>query len=115
MAFTITQSCISCDRCRTTCPTGAIKKIDGLFFINPSLCNDCVGYHGTPQCASVCPTTGACQKSVSTNADYWESWFNHYEQLVKKLKTQKHPQYWDGWFDTYSQKLQSLISLNSEQ
>jgi hypothetical protein len=35
--------------------------------------------------------------------------------LVSKLKIQKHPQYWDNWFETYSQKLQSLISVNSEQ
>lgn len=114
MAYTITQSCISCDRCRPHCPTGAIKNIDGVYFINPRLCNDCVGYYGTPQCASFCPTTSACQPSSPASDDYWESWFNHYDRLVKKLKTRQQPRYWDTWFDTYSRKLQSLISVSGQ-
>jgi uncharacterized Fe-S center protein len=114
MAFTITRSCISCDRCRPHCPTGAIERIDGFYFIDPGSCNDCVGYYGTPQCASFCPTRGACQKSTPANTDYWESWFAHYERAIGRLKASEGSRYWDNWFDLYSRKLHSLLAASEK-
>ncbi|MEM7717207.1 MAG: helix-turn-helix domain-containing protein [Cyanobacteria bacterium P01_A01_bin.68] len=57
MTYTIpNNNCSCCDRCSSECPTGAIKKDDGDYWIDPSLCNDCEGYYPEPRCALVCPT-----------------------------------------------------------
>ena len=110
MGHQITTNCINCDRCRPLCPTGAIQTNNhqGLY-IDSSLCNDCTGHYGTPQCASVCPTNQGCV-SIHNTEDYWENWFSRYERLVKNLKNGEKTHYWETWFDTYSEKLSSLIS-----
>ena len=109
MAYQITANCIDCNRCRVLCPTGAIKTNQQGLYIDSSLCNDCVGYYGTPQCAAVCPTNLGCVPTTE-NSDYWENWFVRYERLLKKLHAGQQNQYWETWFDTYSQKLSTLIS-----
>lgn len=53
MSHTITDQCINCHRCRNACPTGAITIQNNVFLIDATLCNDCQGYYGTPQCLSL--------------------------------------------------------------
>ena len=55
MALRITDECTSCDACVPECPNEAITEGDDIFIINPDLCTECVGFHGVPQCADVCP------------------------------------------------------------
>ena len=120
MSHTITENCINCHRCRAACPTGAIKIHDNVFLIDATLCNDCQGYHGTPQCASVCPTNTGCLPSYQVTggnkkqmADYWDIWFNRYNNLVSKLKEKQTSPYWEQWFDVYAQEISTLITVNS--
>ena len=123
MSYVITNQCIDCERCyHLPCPVGAIQKANGLLFIDSTLCNDCVGYHGTPQCASVCPTNAGCiprltvtddqysHHSQSNGSTYWDSWFVRYNDLMRRLKANSNNQYWQHWFDTYSDKLTSLLT-----
>lgn len=58
MPYTIPNNdCVGCDNCQPQmiCPTGAIKKDNDGFWIDPSLCNNCEGFHPEPKCAVVCP------------------------------------------------------------
>jgi len=50
MAHVITDACISCGTCESTCPTGAISEGSDIFVINPDECIDCGA------CADACPT-----------------------------------------------------------
>ncbi len=120
MSYTITDQCINCSRCRNACPTGAITLQDNVFLIDATRCNDCQGYYGTPQCASVCPTNSACLPSYQVTggsknqiADYWDLWFNRYNKLVHKLKGKQTNPYWERWFDAYSQEISTLMTANS--
>ncbi|WP_267383980.1 4Fe-4S dicluster domain-containing protein [Cyanobacterium sp. uoEpiScrs1] len=124
MSYTITSECIACDRCRVGCPTNAISFDNGVLLIDSTACNHCHGYYGTPQCAAVCPTNTGCLPSesygfVASNrsqtdyADYWESWFNRYHTLLKRLKTRQSQLYWKGWFDAYSKEMVSLLSQST--
>jgi DNA-binding transcriptional regulator YiaG len=54
MPYAITKRCIQCDNCLPQCPTGAIKVVEGDYWIDPSLCNNCQGYV-EPQCIVSCP------------------------------------------------------------
>lgn len=54
MSYAINKHCIQCDNCLPQCPTGAIKVIEGDYWIDPSLCNNCQGYLA-PQCVVSCP------------------------------------------------------------
>ncbi|MBD2202049.1 helix-turn-helix domain-containing protein [Calothrix sp. FACHB-1219] len=54
MPYAITKRCIQCDNCLPHCPQGAIQVIDGDYWIDPTVCNDCEGYM-TPQCVLSCP------------------------------------------------------------
>ncbi len=54
MPYAITKRCIQCDNCLPQCPTGAIKVMEGDYWIDPSLCNNCQGYVA-PQCVVSCP------------------------------------------------------------
>ncbi len=57
MTYTIPNiSCVGCNNCIPQCPTNAIKKENGEYWIDPSLCNNCEGYYEKPQCLAVCPT-----------------------------------------------------------
>lgn len=70
MATMITSECINCGVCEPACPTDAIYQggkeweLDGekhpplkqgIFFIVPEKCTECVGFHGYEACAAVCP------------------------------------------------------------
>ncbi len=108
MSYYITKNCIQCHRCQSSCPTGAIKTNQQGVYIDSSLCNNCTGFYGTPQCASVCPTNQGCLP-LRTNSDYWESWFSRYDSLVQNLKNRQKQLYWRNWFDFYAEKLSNLI------
>ncbi len=55
MAYKITEDCNNCGACEPECPNTAITRGDDIFDIDPNMCTECVGYHGEPQCAAVCP------------------------------------------------------------
>jgi ferredoxin len=55
MAFKITSDCNNCGACEPECPNTAISMGDDIFVIKTDSCTECVGFHGQPQCAAVCP------------------------------------------------------------
>ena len=55
MATHITEDCINCGACEPECPNEAISEGDEFFVIDPSLCTECVGFHGDEACQTVCP------------------------------------------------------------
>lgn len=55
MSYKITADCNSCGACEPECPNGAISAGDDFYVIKAEACTECVGFHATPQCASVCP------------------------------------------------------------
>lgn len=55
MATYITDACINCDACVAECPNEAISPGDDIYIIDPNLCNECVGFHGSEACQAVCP------------------------------------------------------------
>lgn len=54
MAYKIPSDCLACDTCRPLCPEGAISVVDGQYWINPALCDNCKSY-AEPQCVVTCP------------------------------------------------------------
>lgn len=121
MAYIITSQCISCNRCQSICPTNAIRVEGQHRWIDSTLCNNCIGYYGVPQCAAACPTNRGCVPSLgntgvsTTNGDYWEAWFNLHDRLVARLIRSKQTRYWEQWFNTYSQKLSKQIQSHKLQ
>ena len=55
MSTMITEECINCGVCEPECPNDAISEAEETFVIDPKLCTECVAFHGTEQCAEVCP------------------------------------------------------------
>ncbi|MGB5773028.1 MAG: transcriptional regulator, partial [Crocosphaera sp.] len=55
MSYTISESCPSCNNCNINCPTNAIHKENGEYWIDQELCNNCQGYYDEPQCIVQCP------------------------------------------------------------
>ena len=55
MALLITDECINCDVCEPQCPNDAISMGLEIYEIEPSLCTECIGHFGEPQCQVVCP------------------------------------------------------------
>lgn len=49
MAYTITDTCISCGTCEPECPVSAISEGDTQYNIDADACIDCGA------CAAVCP------------------------------------------------------------
>ncbi|NJK49117.1 4Fe-4S binding protein [Candidatus Gracilibacteria bacterium] len=106
MSFTIDPSiCIGCDRCRQSCPTGAIQSNGSSFQIEPNICNNCVGSYSTPQCAAFCPTNDGCIPN-----DFWGKWFDKYNRLTYRLHNPQQAKYWERWFEVYAQKISQLIA-----
>jgi ferredoxin len=111
MTYTITSSCIGCDRCISQCPAQAISKEGQELWINPKLCTSCKGSYRVAQCQAVCPTNNGITRlsPLSSTEDYWDSWFSTYNQLIEKLNKSQKSKYWEQWFNTYSQKVQKTI------
>ena len=55
MALLINDLCIACDVCLAPCPYKAITAGEDIFYIDPTLCTECVGHHAISQCVKVCP------------------------------------------------------------
>src|SRR5262245_32719942 len=70
MATMITTECINCGACEPECPNTAIYQggvewdlngvkhppiADGIFYIVPEKCTECVGFYDHEACAAVCP------------------------------------------------------------
>ncbi|EKV00057.1 hypothetical protein Lepto7375DRAFT_2147 [Leptolyngbya sp. PCC 7375] len=118
MTYTITNDCISCQRCLSSCPTNAIETDGSTFWIDVNRCNQCQGSHGVAQCWSVCPTNEGCVPlstattavalKAETTTEYWNVWFTNYSHMIARLKSSQQPGYWRQWFDRYSQSLQTL-------
>ncbi|MEA5448101.1 4Fe-4S dicluster domain-containing protein [Leptolyngbya sp. CCNP1308] len=120
MPYSITQSCIGCQRCLSACPTQAIQTNGVAFWIEIDRCNQCKGSHGVPQCWATCPTNAGCVplangatavplSSLSeASGDYWESWFATYTRMVARLQSVEDSSYWHTWFDGYSQAVSRL-------
>ncbi len=51
MAYTITDSCISCGACEAECPVSAISEGDSQYVIDADACVDCGA------CAAQCPVS----------------------------------------------------------
>lgn len=49
MAYVISDECIMCGACESTCPAGAISEGDGKYVIDADTCLDCGA------CADGCP------------------------------------------------------------
>ena len=49
MAYIITDECINCGACESTCPNSAISEGTDKYTINPDLCDSCGA------CADGCP------------------------------------------------------------
>ncbi len=77
MAFKITQDCNNCGACEPECPNSAIAMGSDLYEINHSACTECVGFHGAPQCAAVCPVDACVTDPAHAEAE---------AALIAKLK-----------------------------
>ncbi len=92
MALLINEDCINCGACVPECPNTAIyvggdeyefngQMLPALsqdyYYIVPEKCTECVGFHDTEQCVSVCPTD-----AIKKNPNVPET----REQLLEKVK-----------------------------
>lgn len=77
MALLITEECINCDVCEPQCPNTAIYFGGEIYEIDPSLCTECVGHFGEPQCQVVCPV-----ECINLDPDHPED----EEALLKKYQ-----------------------------
>ncbi|MBR1891940.1 MAG: 4Fe-4S binding protein [Lachnospiraceae bacterium] len=50
MAHVISDECVSCGACESTCPVGAISAGDGKYVVDAGTCIDCGA------CEAGCPT-----------------------------------------------------------
>lgn len=59
MALQIVDSCVNCWACVDVCPNDAIHEDQPHFLVDGERCTECLGDHGVPQCAAICPVEGA--------------------------------------------------------
>ena len=55
MAYSITDTCISCNACKLVCPQKAIIVQDSKYAIAAHRCDECKSHFPDAQCASICP------------------------------------------------------------
>jgi len=78
------ELCIGCSHCMRTCPTEAIRVVNGKAFLHPNRCIDC------GKCYMVCPV-GA----ITVDQDDFESIFNYKYRvaLIPAVLTGQFPEY----------------------
>ncbi len=96
MSLMITEECINCGACEPECPNTAIYaggedyELNGqkhpalsqdYYYIVTEKCTECVGFHDSEQCVSVCPAD-----CIPKNPDHAES----RDELMVKVKA-LHP------------------------
>jgi ferredoxin len=82
MSLIIHEECINCDVCEPECPNGAIYQGEEIYIIDPALCTECVGHHGTPQCVEVCPVD--CITKDPDNIEDNETLYQKYLKLISQ-------------------------------
>lgn len=82
MALRITEECINCDVCEPQCPNKAISLGLEIYEIDPSLCTECVGHFGEPQCQVVCPVE--CIEIDPQWREGQEALMTKYRQITQK-------------------------------
>ncbi|MFA5488709.1 MAG: YfhL family 4Fe-4S dicluster ferredoxin [Candidimonas sp.] len=82
MALRITDECINCDVCEPQCPNEAIYMGALIYEIEPSLCTQCVGHFGEPQCQVVCPVE--CIELDPAHPEDDAALIRKYEKLTAK-------------------------------
>jgi ferredoxin len=65
MACQITDRCSGCGQCLTVCPVSAIFAAPPVYWIDPWLCVECLGFSEEPQCAVVCPDAAIDQPAAT--------------------------------------------------
>lgn len=55
MAYVISDACVSCGACESSCPMSCISQGDSQFVIDANTCIDC------GSCADTCPTGAISQ------------------------------------------------------
>ncbi len=81
MSLIIYDECINCDVCEPECPNGAISQGEEIYVIDPSLCTECVGHHGAPQCVEVCPVD--CIEKDPAQVEDYETLYQKYLKLTR--------------------------------
>lgn len=81
MSYKITSDCNNCGACEPECPNTAIAMGADIFEIAAEKCTECVGFHGQPQCAAVCPVEACVTDPAQAENE---------GQLLAKAKT-LHP------------------------
>jgi ferredoxin len=96
MAVKITSECISCEACAPECPVAAILEDgndknpkDGIFYVKPEACVECVGHAETPRCAEACPTAGAIVWDMPYTVDFSSYYLSGHEKGSYKIREHK--------------------------
>ena len=96
MAVKITEECISCEACASECPVAAIlpdgndkNPQDGILYVKPESCVECVDHADAPRCAEACPTAGAIVLDMPYTADFSAYYLSGHEKGEYKIREHK--------------------------
>lgn len=96
MAVLITEECISCEACASECPVAAILEDgneknpkDGILYVKPESCVECVDHADSPRCAEACPTAGAIVWDMPYTASFNDYYVSGHEAGTYKIKEHK--------------------------
>lgn len=96
MAVQITKECISCEACAPECPVAAIlddsnekNPNEGIFYVKPESCVECVDHADAPRCAEACPTAGAIVWDMPYTSDFNTYYASGNESGIYKIREHK--------------------------
>ncbi len=96
MAVKITDECISCEACASECPVAAIlpdgndkNPKDGILYVKPESCVECVDHADAPRCAEACPTAGAIVWDMPYTVDFTSYYLTGHESGEYKIREHK--------------------------
>jgi ferredoxin len=96
MAVMITQECITCKACAPECPVVAIldetnekNPHEGIFYVKPESCVECVGHAEIPKCAESCPTEGAIVWDMPYTIDFNDYYKDGNIEGIYKIREHK--------------------------